>query len=183
MYDYELIRSSRRTISVEAGDDLKLKVRAPRLMTKRAVEDFLAKNSSRIDSMISRKRAALEQLSRVQKLSAEELSLLTARAKQIIPGRVAYYAPLLSVTPGRVTIRHQKSRWGSCSSKGNLNFNCLLLLAPPEVLDSVVVHELCHLKELNHSKNFYALVYSVFPGYDDCHRWLKENGSALTARI
>ena len=77
---------------------------------------------------------------------------LADQAVKTIPEKVRYYAPLVGVTYGRITIRNQRTRWGSCSSKGNLNFNCLLMLAPPEVLDSVVVHELCHRKEMNHSK-------------------------------
>ena len=80
-------------------------------------------------------------------------------------------------------IRRQRSRWGSCSSKGNLNFNCLLLLAPPEVFDSVVVHELCHRREMNHSERFYAEVLHVFPEYWQWNRWLKENGKLLMARM
>ena len=112
-------------------------------------------------------------------LSDEEVAKLTAEAKRVIPERVAYYAPIVGVSYGRVTIRHQKTRWGSCSAKGNLNFNCLLMLTPPEVLDSVVVHELCHRKEMNHSKRFYAEVYRVFPDYDKWDKWLKKNGKSI----
>ena len=82
-----------------------------------------------------------------------------------IPERVRHYAPLVGVSFGRITIRNQRSLWGSCSAKGNLNFNCLLMLTPPEVIDSVIVHELCHRKEMNHSKAFYAEVRRVFPDY------------------
>ena len=96
---------------------------------------------------------------------------------------MAYYAPQIGVDYGRITIRCQRTRWGSCSAKGNLNFNCLLMLAPPEVLDSVVVHELCHRREMNHSPRFYALVLRVFPDYHRWDRWLKDNGPALMARI
>ena len=94
----------------------------------------------------------------VQPLSEEDMKALADKAVRIIPERVRYYAPLIGVTYGRITIRNQRTRWGSCSAKGNLNFNCLLMLAPPEVLDSVVVHELCHRKEMNHSKQFYEEV-------------------------
>ena len=87
------------------------------------------------------------------------------------------------MTYGRITIRAQHTRWGSCSSKGNLNFNCLLMLAPPEVLESVVVHELCHRIEMNHGPRLYAAVYRVFPEYDKCNRWLKAHGAALQARM
>ena len=89
---------------------------------------------------------------------------------------------VVGVTYGRITIRHQTSRWGSCSAKGNLSFNCLLMLTPPEVIDSVVVHELCHRKEMNHSTAFYAHVLRVFPEYRTWRRWLKDNGPALLLR-
>ena len=90
---------------------------------------------------------------------------------------------MLGAEFNRVTIRCQKTRWGSCSAKKNLNFNCLLMLAPAEVIDSVVAHEVCHLKEMNHGARFYALVREIFPDYDRCNRWLKDNGKLLMARI
>ncbi len=116
-------------------------------------------------------------------LTDEELKELTKAAKNVIPGRVEFFAGLAGVEYGKIYIRHQRSRWGSCSGKGNLNFNCLLMLAPPEVLDSVVVHELCHLKEMNHSKAFYAEVYKLMPDYDSCRKWLIENGPGLIKKL
>ena len=82
-----------------------------------------------------------------------------------------------------ITIRNQKTRWGSCSSKGNLNFNCLLMLTPPEVIDYVVVHELCHRKEMNHSGAFWAEVEKVLPDYKEQVKWLKENGGQIIGRM
>jgi predicted metal-dependent hydrolase len=87
------------------------------------------------------------------------------------------------VSYGRITIRNQKTRWGSCSGKGNLNFNCLLMLAPPEVLDYVVVHELCHRREMNHSPRFWALVEQVLPDWRQRRQWLKTHGDALMRRM
>ena len=118
-----------------------------------------------------------------KKLTEAEIDELKARAAKVIPERVAYFAGIVGVSYGRITIRCQKTRWGSCSSKGNLNFNCLLMLAPPEVLDSVVVHELCHLKEMNHSKAFYDEVLRAYPNYREDHKWLKEHGSELMSRV
>lgn len=117
------------------------------------------------------------------RLSMEELRTLAQQAVKVIPERVAYYASRVGVTYGRITIRNQKSRWGSCSSKGNLNFNCLLMLAPMEVIDSVVVHELCHRLEMNHSKRFYEHVLRVYPEYYRYHAWLKEHGSDIMRRM
>lgn len=117
------------------------------------------------------------------RLTRQEIEALAREAARVIPERVAYYAPKVGVTYGRITIRNQRSRWGSCSAKGNLNFNCLLMLAPPEVLDSVVVHELCHRLEMNHSKKFYAHVLRVYPDYYRDHKWLKEHGIELMRRM
>ena len=109
--------------------------------------------------------------------------MLARQARQTIPERVAHFAPLVGVTYGRITIRSQHTLWGSCSSKGNLNFNCLLMLTPPEVLDYVVVHELCHRKEMNHSARFWAEVGRVIPDYEIQRKWLRENGTALISRL
>ena len=97
--------------------------------------------------------------------------------------RVNHFCKVMDVTVGRITIRNQKTRWGSCSSKGNLNFNCLLMLTPPEVIDYGVVHELCHRKEMNHSGAFWAEVEKVIPSYKEQVKWLKENGGKIIGRM
>ena len=89
----------------------------------------------------------------------------------------------MGVSYGRIAIREQKTRWGSCSSKGTLNFNWRLILAPEEVLDYVVVHELAHRREMNHSKAFYAIVESVLPDYRQARRWLREHGDSLWTAV
>ena len=95
----------------------------------------------------------------------EELRCLVKEARRRFTERAAYYAPLVGVSYERIAIRRQRTKWGSCSSKGNLNFNCLLALAPPAVLDYVVVHELCHRKEMNHAPRFWAEVRRILPDY------------------
>ncbi|MED9932452.1 MAG: M48 family metallopeptidase [Catenibacillus sp.] len=97
--------------------------------------------------------------------------------------KILMHAPMVGVDYGRITIRNQRSRWGSCSAKGNLNFNCLLILFPGDVIDYVVVHELCHRKHMNHSAEFYAEVECVFPQYRRCKKWLRENGSLYLNRV
>ena len=105
--------------------------------------------------------------------------MLAQQALKDLPERVRHFAPLAGVRYGRITIRFQGARWGSCSSLGNLNFNCLLMLAPLGTIDSVVVHELCHRKQMNHSPRFYREVLRVYPNYYEDQRWLKEEGHRL----
>ncbi len=119
----------------------------------------------------------------MDQLFEADIKALAKKAKDYIPKRAAMYAETMGVSYGRISIRCQKTRWGSCSNKGNLNFNCLLMLTPPEVIDSVVVHELCHRKEMNHSDKFYAEVLRVFPNYWECDKWLKENGDILMTML
>jgi hypothetical protein len=119
----------------------------------------------------------------MKKLTPRELDSLKREAKFLIPERVRYFSAKLGITYGRIAIRAQRSRWGSCSSKGNLNFNCLLMLTPREVIDSVIVHELCHRKELNHSKAFWALVYEAMPDYKIWDKWLKDHGHELISLL
>ena len=180
--EYELIRSHRKTLAVEFRDG-RLIVRAPRLATDAQIERFLRDNRGRIEAYLEKAQTREKEKAGVRKLTHDELMELVNRAKEVIPQRVAHYAPLVGVTYGRITIRNQRTRWGSCSARGNLNFNCMLMLAPPEVLDSVVVHELCHRREPNHSKRFYAEVLRVLPDYWTHNKWLKENGHLLLARL
>ena len=106
-------------------------------------------------------------------------SVLSTRALERIRERLAVYGPRIGQPYGRVTIREQKSRWGSCSSKHNLNFNWKLIMAPPQVLDYVVIHELCHLIEFNHSPRFWALVEAQQPDYKVWKQWLKDHTEDL----
>lgn len=180
--EYTLKRSKRKTVSVEVRDG-EVIVRAPLRMPKRDIAAFVDKHEDWIRKQLDRSRIQQAQLENVGKLTEAELDALYRRAKEYLPDRVRYYADMLGVSFGRITIRCQKTRWGSCSAKKNLNFNCLLMLTPPEVIDSVVVHEVCHLREMNHSKRFYALVLQLCPDYRARDKWLKENGKLLMARV
>ena len=174
---YRVIRSGRRTLAIQILPDGTVLVRSPWYMQEDRIHSFV---ESKADWIWKHRKASAEP---GQKLSQEQLRELTARAAEVFQQRLNHFAPLVGVTCGCVTIRHQRTRWGSCSAKGNLNFNCMLLLAPPEVLDYVVVHELCHRKELNHSARFWAAVERVLPDYAASRKWLRQNGSALIARL
>ncbi len=180
---YTLVRSARKTLAIQIRQDGSVIVRAPLRMSEDRILQFVREKEGWIRAHQERVGQQKQESPGAEKLTAAQIQELADKACRYIPERVRYYAPLVGVTYGRITIRNQKTRWGSCSSKGNLNFNCLLMLAPPEVIDSVVVHELCHRKEMNHSKQFYAHVYRVFPRYESCHKWLKENGAALMRRM
>ena len=104
---------------------------------------------------------------------------LSRRALERIRRRLDEYAPRLGVRYGRVAVRDQRSRWGSCSQKGNLNFNWKLIMAPEEALTYVVIHELCHLIEFNHSPRFWRLVEGQMPEYECWKKWLEAHGSKL----
>lgn len=180
--DYTLIRSSRKTVGIEIKNGAVF-VRAPQRLSKGEIERIVSANEAKIRSMLEKARQRESSLGDIVPLTSEEIRALADQALAYIPERVKYYAALMGVTFGGITIRNQKTRWGSCSSKGNLNFNCLLMLTPPEVIDSVVVHELCHLREMNHSARFYAEVLKVFPEYHKWNTWLREHGTAIMKRM
>jgi len=173
--DFKVIRSSRKTVAIEIRPDGTVLVRAPLKMKDAQIRSFVKEKEDWI-------RKHLQQPHLEDKLSREELQRLAELALKVIPVKVKHYAGLMNVTCGRITIRNQKTRWGSCSSKGNLNFNCLLMLTPDEVIDYVVIHELCHLIEMNHSREFWAQVENVLPDYKKQKQWLKDHGAEIMSK-
>lgn len=101
------------------------------------------------------------------------------QARAVLHERVAFFATKYGFRVEKIRISSARTRWGSCSAKGTLSFAWRLVLAPPDVIDYVVVHELCHLKELNHSKAFWAQVEAILPDYKAKRKWLKQNGGRL----
>lgn len=176
---YKVIRSNRKTTSLEISRSGEVIARCPLGMPEERIAALVEDHRLWIE-----KHLALVPKKEVQpKLTTEELQTLGQQAVAYFPKRVAFFADRLGVTYGRITIRTQKTKWGSCSSKGNLNFNVLLMLAPSEVLDYIVVHELCHRKHLNHSAAFWAEVERTMPDYREKEKWLKEHGSELMMKI
>ena len=173
---YTVVRSDRKSIAIRIRTDGQVEVRCPKGMNKAAVQAF-------VDSKQHWIRTHLAKLRPVQRLDEKALEALREETRRRVSERLSYYAPLVGVSYGRVAIRAQHTRWGSCSGKGNLNFNLLLALTPPEVLDYVVVHELCHRKEMNHSSRFWQEVERVLPDYKTRRAWLKANGRELIAKL
>ena len=175
---YQIIRSNRKTISIQIKPGGEVVVRCPARMRAEEVRRFVESKAVWLQKHLA---GAAEQVA--EPFTPEQMAQFREQARELVTRRAEYYAPLVGVRFGRISIRAQHTRWGSCSSKGNLNFNCLLALVPPEVADYVVVHELCHLKELNHSPRFWAEVERVIPDYKAHKKWLRDNGRNLIARI
>ena len=157
---YQIIKSNRKTIAIQIKPDGQVIVRCPKRMRVEDARAFVESKADWINKHLT-KLPPKETASFTEK----EIANLREQTRALVSKRVKYYAPLIGVAYNRIAIRAQHTRWGSCSGKGNLNFNCLLSLVPPEVLDYVVVHELCHLKELNHSDRFWAEVERILPDY------------------
>ena len=102
-----------------------------------------------------------------------------ARGKERITQRVHYYAPKVGVIPRGIDVREQGNRWASCSPKGNLAFHWKCMMAPPTIIDYIVVHELCHCRHLNHTEAFWNEVDKILPNYRERKEWLRKNGAAM----
>lgn len=179
MVNYQIIRSDRRSVAIQISGAGEVTVRCPKRMPQWKVARFVETKRDWIEKHLRK----LAHRPEVIPLTEAEVTNLKKQARPLLQQRVAALAPIVGVSYGRIAIRAQHGRWGSCSSKGNLNFNCLLARVPQKVLDYVVVHELCHLKHPNHSASFWAEVRRVIPDYMEAEKWLKENGSALIASL
>ena len=136
---YKIIKSNRKTIAIQIKPNGEVVVRCPKRMGLEEINAFVEKKSDWIEQHLSKLKSTNS-----EKFTEQEIKALQEQAREVVTRRVQYYTPIIGVTYNRISIRAQHSRWGSCSSKGNLNFNCLLALVPEDVLDYVVVHELCH---------------------------------------
>lgn len=173
--DYRIIRTRRKTIGLEISPDLQITVRAPYHLSDVRIREFVESKQTWIlkHLAIIQDRQAHDPIP-AGVISDKELRHMTEEARIIIPERVKYFAKIIGVTYGQITIRHQKTRWGSCSSSGNLNFNCMLMATSPELIDYVVVHELCHRKQMNHSPLFWKEVEEILPDYRNLRSRLRE---------
>ncbi len=175
-----IIRSARKTIGLEVGLSGKVVLRAPKRAPYRMLQSFLEERKE----WIIEKHQLMEQIRREEtqrepkdyELDSEKKNAYRCQAGKILAVRAAYYAEQMGVDYGCITVKETKTRWGSCSAKGNLNFHWKLILMPQEILDYVVVHELAHRKEMNHSERFWKIVESILPDYRERRKWLRENG-------
>ena len=178
-FSYQIIRSRRKSVSIHILPDGMVEVRCPLIASEKSIHEIVCKKANWIENKLLEIKSAPP----VIPFTAGELQAMTKQAKENFIPLVKYYANHLGISCGRITIRHQKSRWGSCSAKGNLSLNCLLMLTPPEVQKYVIIHELCHFRQMNHSFKFWAEVEKIVPDYRKSQLWLKKNGPALIRRL
>ena len=176
---YRLIRSSRKTLAIQITPSGEVILRCPKRCSRQEAESFLRSK----EAWIRKHLESIAASPTFPVFTEAEVCSLAKAAAVYFPERVQYFAKTVGVSYGRVSIRSQRTRWGSCSGKGNLNFNCLLMLCPEAVRDYVVVHELCHRKHLDHSAEFWAEVAKHCPDYRSHKKWLKDNGASLISRL
>ena len=169
--EIQVIRSARKSMALEVKQEGRVVVRVPKRLSDHEISSFIEKHRN----WLLRKLALLENricyhIPPAKDLTREE----SAQVQDLFSSKVEYYAAVMGVTYGRITIRNQKTRWGSCSSKGNLNFNYRLAYLPEELLDYVGVHELAHRIYMDHSERFWQKVAQYFPDYKNCRKKLKE---------
>ena len=182
-YNVEVRRSKRKSAAIKITADMQIVVFVPVYVSDNEIERMVISKSKWIDEHMLKVQSTIDERSKLEKITFEQVKELADQAVEYIPKRVKYYAEKENFVYNKITIKNLVSRWGSCSTKGNLNFNCLLMLTPDYVIDYIVVHELCHLREMNHSEKFWAEVEKIMPDYQRAELWLKQNGGNLISRM
>lgn len=169
--EYKLIRSKRKSISVEITAGLSVLVRAPLLMSNKAIDDFVSSHADWIYNHIELQRQRMKRC--LPEPTEVETAYLKQRAKEFIPERVDHFSKIMALSPKSVRITSAKKRLGSCSGDNRLNFSYRVMMYDSDVIDYVVIHELAHIKEHNHSKRFYSLVEQFCPDYRKIEKKIK----------
>lgn len=172
MNTIKIVRSKRRTLSLEVNEDCSVVLRAPLWCSDKVIEGFIDDKKDWLETALQRQKKRNE--NKVV-LDNEKISELKKRAKEVIPQRVEYYSKIMNVQPNGIKITSAQKRFGSCSSKNSLCFSYMLMLYPEEAIDYVVVHELAHIRFHNHGKAFYSFIKEILPDYNDRERLLKED--------
>ncbi len=180
MDNVEIIKSRRKTISIEISKNGKVTVRAPYFCPKFRINVFLKEKQSWIQNTINK---MLENKVESVPLSVEEIKELRKKAKEIIPQKVARFAALMGVTYSGIKITSATKRFGSCSAKNSLCFSLYLMQFGDELIDYVVVHELAHTVHHNHSKEFYKLVERYLPDYSVRQKKLKDRACPINHKL
>ena len=162
--EYEIIYSKRKTLSLQVKADLTVIVKAPRGLSRNYIENFVNQKADWINERLEKyKNLPFNPYT----FTKQEIGELKRKTLEIVEPRVAHFAAIMELTPNKVSVSSARSRFASCNSRGNLNFSFRLCLYPQEAIDYVVVHELAHMVEMNHSKRFWAIVEKYMPDYKD----------------
>lgn len=173
MLEYELTRSKRKTLALYVRRDGRLEVRAPLRTSKAYIDDFVCQKQDWIESTRN-KLAARREEKQIIRLTAGEVAQYKKQAKAYMQQKCQYFSDCMGVRCSEMKINGAKTRWGSCNRKGGINFTYRLLFVPEELIDYVVVHELAHLKEMNHSAGFWSIVEQTMPDYKARRKKLRE---------
>ncbi len=173
MLEYELVRSKRKTLALYVRRDGRIEVRAPLRTSRAYIDDFVLKKRDWIDSTRN-KLQARQTAKKVVRITAKEEARYKKQAKAYLEMKCVHFSRIMGLSPGDVKINSAKTRWGSCNRKGGINFTYRLLFVPEELLDYVVVHEMAHLKEMNHSGRFWSVVEQTMPDYKARRKRLRE---------
>ncbi len=164
IFEYKIIRSSRKTVSIQVDADCNITVRVPYKISEREIEEFVSDKKEWLE------KAVLKQMNRnrnKKEYTDDEIKILREKAKTVLPEKVKYYSSIMDVYPKSIKINSAKKRYGSCSGENNINFSLFLMDKDERFIDYVVVHELAHIKHHNHSKAFYGFIESFMPDYKE----------------
>lgn len=168
------IRSRRRTLALEVTSEGALLVRAPHRLGDDEIRRFVEEKRPWIERQMAR-IARLRAQPAPPSFSADKERAHRECARRLFQERAEWFAKKMGLRFGKIRVSGARRRWGSCSPEGNLSFHWRLVLAPPGILDYVVVHELAHRAHMNHSPRFWAKVAEFYPEFRAARRWLKEN--------
>ena len=168
---YDVIRSRRRTLALEITRDCRVLVRAPLRLSQAKIDAFVASHADWIQTHLEQQRQRMA--SAPPPPTQADIAALKAKARAVLPEKVAYWSEKMGVRPTRLKITTARKRYGSCSGKNSLCFSCFLMDCPEEAIDLVVVHELCHIREKNHGPRFYALLGQYLPDYKERKKLLR----------
>jgi len=172
--EFTIVRTKRKTIGIVIGSDGSVEVRAPRWVLVYEIKKFVREKSAWI--VKTKKRMEIKRAGRVaydwDKIKEENLYWIKGRGRRMLESKVNFWAQRIGVSYNRIAIKDMKTRWGSCSEKGNLNFCWKIFILPEMLADYLIVHELVHLIHMNHSKDFWNVVAEYLPSYKELRKLL-----------
>lgn len=179
--DYKLIRSRRKTLSLFVDEDARLTIRAPFYLGQKYIEKFILEKESWIKKKQSKMRERIENRERFNELMDEPtIKNIKKRAKQQLMCRLVELSEKFDYPFAKMRLSGAKMRWGSCSHKNTISLNWKVMLAPPQVIDYLIIHELAHTKHKNHKSDFWNAVAEVHPTFKEDRKWLKDNAHLLS---